>query len=231
MFEAVIFDWDGTLADTMPVIVLSFQKVLQEIGCRVSDEFLVKRIGIGARNIFKEALKSNGITFDEKTIDTLLRKKTRIHAELSGSVNLFDGAVELLDSLRFKVKLALATMSNREVIDKLLVEKKLENYFDFVTTVDEVKNPKPNPEAFLKCALKLNVPPEKCVVVEDSIFGVRAAKKANMKCIAVPSGAYSKEDLMKELCIRRGIHAVKRLTNGHVEPDYRLPTQLPLLLG
>jgi len=198
MFEAVIFDWDGTLADTMPVIVLSFQKVLQEIGCRVSDEFLVKRIGIGARNIFKEALKSNGITFDEKTIDTLLRKKTRIHAELSGSVNLFDGAVELLDSLRFKVKLALATMSNREVIDKLLVEKKLENYFDFVTTVDEVKNPKPNPEAFLKCALKLNVPPEKCVVVEDSIFGVRAAKKANMKCIAVPSGAYSKEDLMKE---------------------------------
>ncbi|OYT49956.1 hypothetical protein B6U79_00705 [Candidatus Bathyarchaeota archaeon ex4484_231] len=198
MFEAVIFDWDGTLADTMPVIVLSFQKVLQEIGCRVSDEFLVKRIGIGARNIFKEALKSNGITFNEKTIDTLLRKKTRIHAELSGSVNLFDGAVELLDSLRFKVKLALATMSNREVIDKLLVEKKLENYFDFVTTVDEVKNPKPNPEAFLKCALKLNVPPEKCVVVEDSIFGVRAAKKANMKCIAVPSGAYSKEDLMKE---------------------------------
>jgi len=136
MFEAVIFDWDGTLADTMPVIVLSFQKVLQEIGCRVSDEFLVKRIGIGARNIFKEALKSNSITFDEKTIDTLLRKKTRIHAELSGSVNLFDGAVELLDSLRFKVKLALATMSNREVIDKLLVEKKLENYFDFVTTVE-----------------------------------------------------------------------------------------------
>ncbi len=57
MFGAVIFDWDGTLADTMPVVVFSFQKVLRGIGCVVSDEFLVRRIGIGARNMFKDALQ------------------------------------------------------------------------------------------------------------------------------------------------------------------------------
>ena len=68
-------------------------------------------------------------------------------------------------------------------------------HFDFVLTVDEVAKPKPNPEVFLKCAAQLNCQPERCVVVEDSVFGVDAAARANMKCIAVPSGAYSKEEL------------------------------------
>jgi HAD superfamily hydrolase (TIGR01509 family) len=198
MFEAVIFDWDGTLADTLPVVVLSFQKVLREIGCGVSDEFLAKQIGIGARNMFKDALRLTGIVLDEKTIDRLLEEKTKIHAELADRIELFDGAVVLLDSLRFKLKMALATMSNRIVIEKLLKKKRLEGYFDFVITADDVSKPKPDPEVFLRCASKLGCQPERCVVVEDSVFGVAAAKKANMRCIAVPSGAYSKAELEKE---------------------------------
>ncbi len=69
-------------------------------------------------------------------------------------------------------------MSNRKVIDKLL--KEIREYFDVVITADEVLQPKPNPEAFLECALELRVPPERCVIVEDSIFGVKAAKQAEM---------------------------------------------------
>jgi HAD superfamily hydrolase (TIGR01509 family) len=198
VFEAVIFDWDGTLANSMPVIVASFQKTLNEIGCRVSDEFLVRRIGIGARNMFKEALSFCGMPCNEKTVDSLLKKKVRIHTELADKIELIDGARELLDSLRPKVKMALATMSNREVINKLLQQKNLADHFDFVLTVDEVAKPKPNPEVFLKCAAQLNCQPERCVVVEDSVFGVVAAARANMKCIAVPSGAYSKKELEAE---------------------------------
>jgi len=195
MFEAVIFDWDGTLANSMPAIVASFQTTLSEVGCKVPDEFLVRRIGIGARNMFKEALSSCGMSCDEKTVDGLLERKVRRHAELADKIELVDGAQELLDSLRPKVKMALATMSNREVISKLLKQKNLADHFDFVLTVDEVAKPKPNPEVFLKCAAQLNCQPERCVVVEDSVFGVDAAARANMKCIAVPSGAYSKEEL------------------------------------
>jgi len=198
MFDAVIFDWDGTLADTKSVIVISFQKVLKEIGCKVSDEFLEKQIGIGARKMFKTILKTSDIPFDSKIIDSLVEKKNTIQTKLTNRIRLFEGVMDLLDFLQSKVKIALATMSNRKVINKLLTEKGIRKYFDIVITADEVKEPKPNPEIFLKCASILKCHPIKCVVVEDSIFGTIAAKKANMKCIAIPSGAYSIEELKKE---------------------------------
>jgi HAD superfamily hydrolase (TIGR01509 family) len=198
LFEAAIFDWDGTLADTMPVVVFAFQKVLRGIDCVVSDDFLIRRVGIGARNMFKDALKLNNIAFDEAMVDDLMDKKFRIQTKRFSEVRLFDGATELLDSLRPKLKIGLATMSNRPVINKLLRMKGLDGYFDFVLSADEVKHPKPDPEIFVNCAHKLDCKPERCVVFEDSVFGVIAAKSAKMKCVAIPSGAYTKAELIKE---------------------------------
>jgi len=198
MFDMVIFDWDGTLADTQEVIVLAFQKVLRKVGCEVSDEFLKRRIGIGAKNMFREALEIAKIRYDEEMINRLLEEKTKIHLMLTPKIRLFDGVTDLLEALRPLVKLALATMSNREVIEKTLREKGIKSYFDLVITADEVEKPKPDPEAFLKCAETMRCKPEKCVVIEDSVFGVIAARRAGMKCIAIPSGFYSKSDLEKE---------------------------------
>ena len=198
MFDAVIFDWDGTLADTRKFVLDSFQKVLKEIECNVSDEFIARRIGIGARNTFKEALEARNLPFDEKTIDELVKKKIEIQIERTGNVNLFDGVVDLLSSLHKKVRMVLATMSNRMVIDKLINEKEVGKYFDVIITADEVVQPKPNPEVFLESAMKLKCSPERCVVVEDSVFGVKAAKEAGMRCIAIPSGAYSMKELKQQ---------------------------------
>jgi len=195
MFDAVIFDWDGTLADTTSFVVYSFQKILKEINCDLSDEFIERRIGIGPKNIFKEALKAANIPFDEETVADLEKRKISIQLGLTHTVKLFGGTIELLDALEGKVKMALATMSNREVMEKQLSEKGLGKYFSIVITYDEVQRPKPNPEVFLKTAEKLGVQPERCVVVEDSIFGVKAAKQAKMRCIAIPSGSYSIKEL------------------------------------
>jgi beta-phosphoglucomutase len=197
MFEAVIFDWDGTLADTRRVIVASFQKVLSGVHCTISDEFIERRIGIGAEETFREILRASRIRFDEPLIMSLVGKKIQAEIDLSSKVKLFEGAVELLEFLHGKVKLALASMNNRDVIDHMLNAINVQRFFDVVLTVDEVHNPKPDPEIFLKCALKLGSNPEKCVVVEDSIFGVEAAKAAKMGCIAVLTGAYSREELKK----------------------------------
>jgi beta-phosphoglucomutase-like phosphatase (HAD superfamily) len=86
-------------------------------------------------------------------------------------------------------------MNNRQVIDRLLCVLGLTEFFDVVVTVDEVSKTKPDPEIFLKAAEKLGVKPTDCVVVEDSIFGVKAAKAADMGCVAVTQGAYKADEL------------------------------------
>ncbi len=74
----------------------------------------------------------------------------------------------------------------------------LENCFDVVLTVEAVIHSKPDPEIFLKTAQQLKAKPQECVVFEDSIFGIKAAKSANMCCIAVTTGVYKEEELKVE---------------------------------
>ena len=197
MFEAVIFDWDGTLADTRQVVVASFQKALSEDHCKISDKIIERLIGIGSAETFKEILRSSKIAFDEKLIKSLVEKKVKNEIGMSDEVKLFEGSQELLEALRGKVKLGLASMNDLAVISNLLRMTNTQRFFDAVVTGSDIVNPKPEPEVFLRCALKMRSSPEKCVVVEDSIFGVEAAKKAKMDCIAVLTGAYSRKELKK----------------------------------
>ncbi|MEM2965310.1 MAG: HAD family phosphatase [Candidatus Bathyarchaeia archaeon] len=195
MFKAVIFDWDGTLADTRWVLVKAFNEAFKLVGCAVSEEFIVRLIGVGERRLFEEALKSANIPFREDTLKRLSRRKFQVQSGLAGKVQLIDGAVELLHGLHGRVKIGLATMARGMLVRRILAEKGIEGLFDAVVSMEEVSRPKPDPEVFLKCALKLRVKPEECVVVEDSVFGVEAAKRAGMRCIAIASGAYSMEEL------------------------------------
>jgi len=198
MFKAVIFDWDGTVADTRKTVIESFRRVLSEAGCTISNEFIERRIGVGTRKIMEDALRECGVDFDEEALEKLVERKIEFQTELAGAVDLFEGAVELLDALYGRVKIALATMGPKKVIDRLLLEKSIRRYFDVVVTADEAPKPKPNPEIFLQAARRMKVRSEECLVVEDSIFGVKAAKAAGMGCIAVPSGAYTGEELRRE---------------------------------
>jgi HAD superfamily hydrolase (TIGR01509 family) len=195
--DAVIFDWDGTIADTRQAVVASFQETLRGIGVEVEDAFIEKRIGIGAINTFKETLEATGKSFTERMLKELVKQKILAQVNLADTVTLFDGAIELLDSLRNKVPIGLASMNNRKVILNLLRKMRLAEYFQAVITADEIKHSKPCPDIFLECARRLGCLPDRCVVVEDSVFGVEAALGAGMKCIAVPTGAYTRRQLEK----------------------------------
>lgn len=197
MFEAVIFDWDGTIADTRKVVVASFQEALRNVHCEISGEFIERRIGIGSAETLREILRSCRVSFDEKLIKRLVEKKIQNEIEMSGDVKLFDGSLDLLEHLQGRVKLGLASMNDCGVIRNLLKITNTQKYFNAILTADDVSRPKPNPEIFLKCALKLRSRQEKCIVIEDSIFGVKAAKKAKMGCITVLTGVYSQEELEK----------------------------------
>lgn len=188
MFEAVIFDWDGTLANTKKILVSAFQKALNEINCKIDNTFVERLIGIGSIETFKEILKYKNLTFDNSLLESLVRKKVQFSIELGEDITLFDGSLDLIQSLTGKVKMGLASMNNRAFINFMLRKFDLINLFDIVITANEITNAKPHPEIFLKSAQKLMVIPEKCVVFEDSIFGIRAAKQAKMSCIAVLNG-------------------------------------------
>jgi beta-phosphoglucomutase len=197
MFETAIFDWDGTLADTRPAILFSFHNALKGIGADVSDKQIERLIGIGSAATFRELLRSQGKVFSKELIQNLVAKKVSLEIDYAGQVNLFPGALELLQSLSGKVNLGLASMNNRAVVDRLLVSTKTDRFFTVTVTADEITQPKPNPEIFLKTAKKFKTPPSQCAVLEDSIFGVKAAKAAAMACIAVAQNAYTRDELAK----------------------------------
>jgi beta-phosphoglucomutase len=198
MFEAVIFDWDGTLADTRKAIVISFQKALKEINLEVPTEYIERRIGIGAVETFREILLAANRRVDEKVVKQLVDRKSKVQIQLADEVELFEGARELLEALRGKVKVGLASMNSRAVVMHLLQINGIADCFDVVLTVEAVSHSKPDPEIFLKTAQQLNAKPQACVVFEDSLFGVKAAKSADMSCIAVTTGVYSQRELQVE---------------------------------
>lgn len=197
MFEAAIFDWDGTLADTRQAIVTSFQKALSEVSCQVSNEYIERRIGIGASDTFRDILKSKGV-IDEQLVEKLVKRKSEVQIELTTKNELFDGAKELLENLKGKIKVGLASMNNQAVINHQLEVNNLEKYFQVIVTVDDVSRSKPDPEIFLKTAQKIEVNYKRCIVFEDSIFGVKAAKTGGMSCIAITTGVYTLQELEQE---------------------------------
>ena len=214
MFEAVIFDWDGTLADTRKVIVVSFQKALKEINLEVSNQFIERRIGVGASETFREILQAANRRVDERIVKQLVERKSKVQIELAKEVTLFDGARELLEALKGKVRVGLASMNNRAVIMHLLQKNKLVDCFDEVLTVEVISHSKPDPEIFIKTAEQLEIKSQACVVFEDSIFGVKAAKSAGMGCIAVTTGVYNE----KELKVERPDLVVESLRNRQILP-------------
>ncbi len=195
MSRAVLFDWDGTLADTRQVVVETFQMVVREIGIEVSAEFIERRIGTGAAYTFKEILEGAGKQYNDALIKKLLANKIKAEMSMSNKVRLFPGALELLETLTGKTHIGLASMNNRPVIEQLLKSLRIQKFFESIVTVEDVKRFKPDPEIFLKCAATLQENPENCVVVEDSIFGVQAAKAAGMDCIGVLTGVYGRAEL------------------------------------
>ncbi|MFH0831949.1 MAG: HAD family phosphatase [archaeon] len=198
-YDAIIFDLDGTLIDSLPYHFLAFRDLLLEHNIRINDIFLKKMIGMPTSTILKK-LKAR-YSFRENVQD--LREERRYHYfKFLGQRNIvFPGVKATLKKLRFNFKIAVATGSSK-VIFLHSTDKDFQEMFDFVATINDVKKGKPYPEQFLFTAKKLRAAPDRCLVIGDSIYDAIAAKRAGMDFIGVLSGYNKKSELFKEGAIK-----------------------------
>jgi len=193
MIKAVIFDRDGVIIDSEWTNVESARQTFKEIGISVTEEDLEHVPGRHPDQYLPFFQKKYKFSYDE------YRKKQREnYYKLFHTTPLFDKAIALIKTLHSKkIKIALATNSRIESTRWLLKRAELEGVFDIMVHFGDFEKRKPDPEAYTLTAKKLGLKPEECVVIEDSGFGLEAAKAAGMKCIVIPNKFTKDHDLSK----------------------------------
>jgi HAD superfamily hydrolase (TIGR01509 family) len=208
-FDAVIFDHDGTLIDTESQDFRSCQMLFAECGVDLllADwaEVIVGRIG-GYDGLLDRLVDSqhNGLT--REILWERLRALWKVNME---DVTLMPGAEALIAALyQAGYPLAVATASDRAWATRWLTHFNLNRYFRVIATRDDVTAPKPAPDVYYYAAEQLGVRPERCLVFEDSLAGVEAARAAGMTVIAVPNTVTNTLDFSLADAIFEGLEGV-----------------------
>jgi beta-phosphoglucomutase len=200
--RAVIFDMDGVLTDSEPLINAAAIAMFKEKGLKVLPEDFLQFIGAGEDRYIGGVAEKHHFPLD---LPSAKARTYDIYLDLvRAQLGAFPGARELVQACR-KAGLGLAVASSA---DQIKVEANLRKIglpaesWDAVVTGEEVKNKKPAPDIFLCAAAKLHLEPAECVVVEDAVNGVQAAKAAGMRCVAVaqtfPAERLNNADLVKQ---------------------------------
>lgn len=181
---AFIFDMDGTLVDNMQFHTEAWGKMLAENGIEMNaHDFLVKTAGKTNREILPTVF---GEISDERITELAHRKESLYQGLFLPHRKTVVGAIEFLtEAQNLGIKMAVATAAPNENVEFILDGLNLRQYFQAVTTAEDVTNGKPHPEFFLTSAEKLGVQTQKSIVFEDAIGGFEAAHRAGMKSIGI----------------------------------------------
>jgi HAD superfamily hydrolase (TIGR01509 family) len=190
--EAVVFDLDGVIVDSEHVWDEVREELARERGGRWHDRAQTDMMGMSSPEWSRYMHDVIGLAESPAEIDDLVVR--RLLDRYATHLPLIDGAVEAVTRLAGTFPLALASSSNRPVIDAVLGAASLASSFEATVSSEEVPRGKPAPDVFLEAARRLDAPPERCAAVEDSGNGIRAAHAARMRVIAVPNRRYPPPD-------------------------------------
>jgi beta-phosphoglucomutase len=193
MLRAVIFDFNGIIIDDEPIHFKLFQRVLGEEGITLTEEaYYARYLGFDDRGAFTAGFRDNNRPLmDDKLAELIDRKATYYQQAIRDHVVIFPGVKTLVYELAPFVSLAVASGALRREIVTILTTAGLLNYFQALVSAEDVKQGKPEPEIYLAVLAKLKaggspkIEPGDCVVIEDSKEGIRGARRAGMKCLAV----------------------------------------------
>lgn len=177
---------DGVLINSEPLWKIAEKEVFSSLGVKVTDELVHITSALTAQEVcafWYERYPWQGKTFDQVEDDVVARV-----IELIGENDTkMPGVKEILDFCKSKgLKIGLASNSSHDLIEVVLEKVGIKHYFDFISSAADVEKGKPDPAVYLYAAEKLGVDPTECLVFEDSIIGVTAAKNAGMFVVAIP---------------------------------------------
>lgn len=211
MERAIVWDMDGVLVDTGEFHFRAWCRILGELGKDLSREEFLERFGMKSVDILRETL---GDRSPEELRVLAARKEGYYREEIGGNVKPLPGVRTILESLqRAGFRQALASSAPRMNIDLILEAVGIRPFFDAVVSGDEVRAGKPDPEIFLEASRRIGVDPPACVVIEDAIPGVVAAKGAGMHCVAV-TNSHAADDLSAADII---VDSLEHLSPGMLE--------------
>lgn len=180
--RALIFDFDGTLADTMPLHWQAWQTVLRRHGLTLSEEQFYALGGVPARDILRDLAGRQGIDLDP--IEAA-EEKIAAYLPLIPQVKPVAPILDIARQHRGRLPLGIATGGTRWVIEKVLEHLGIGDWFDALVASDDVVRQKPAPDIFLEAARRLAVPPARCRAFEDTDLGLTAIRAAGMEAVDV----------------------------------------------
>lgn len=186
MIKALIFDLDGTIADTEEAHFLAYRDILAKYSIKINKNDFIHKWLKGDASAIKKILKNKHIKNKEKR----RKEKEELYLKMVSKTKIkaLPGAKSLISKAKKSgLKLALASGSTQKEIEKVLKDLKIYDKFDIILGLDDVKHNKPSGEMFFLAAKKLKLKPEKILVIENAPNGLNGAKKARMKCIVIPS--------------------------------------------
>ena len=186
--EAVVFDLDGVIVDSEHLWDEVREELARERGGRWHERAQADMMGMSAPEWSRYmhdvvGLSESPAEIDELVVEGMLER----YAE---RLPLIDGAVDAVVRIAASFRLALASSSNRRVIDAVLDAAGIASSFEATVSSEEVGRGKPAPDVFLEAARRLDLPPDRCAAVEDSGNGIRAAHAAAMRVVAIPNPRY-----------------------------------------
>lgn len=193
---AAIWDVDGTLVDTAELHFRAWTQLIPTLGRPFTREDFRHTFGRRNPDIFRYLF---GDRFSDAEIEALAEKKEELYRGAARKgVELLPGARKLLDGLQAAgFKQAVGSSAPRKNLDLILQITDTKRYFDVVVSMEDTDRGKPDPQVFLVAAERLGVPPARCVVIEDAVAGVQAAKAGGMAAVAVRGGGHHPAEALR----------------------------------
>jgi beta-phosphoglucomutase len=191
--RAVIWDMDGVIADSGPYHLAAWQEIFGQRGVKFTAGDFKHSFGLRNDNIIRNTIGKN---ISQAEVDTIAQEKEETFRRLAGGkIKALPGALGLLKSLKREgFSMAIASSTPAENIELVTGTLGIAAYFQVIVNGHDVSEGKPDPQVFLMAAQRLGVKPAHCLVIEDAVAGVAAARRAGMYCLAV-TNTHSRQKL------------------------------------